>query len=54
MREEAARRVEKAELTDWLRRIGEESMMDDMDDDDSDDDSSVDTSWDDMRCRNPR
>ena len=46
---EPVRRVEKAELADWLRRIGEQSMMDDMDDD-----SHLDALWDDMRYRNSR
>ena len=49
VREEPVRRVEKTELADWLRRIGEESMMDDMDDE-----SHVDALWEDMRCRNSR
>ena len=49
VRSEPVRRVEKAELADWLKRIGEQSMMDDMDDD-----SHLDALWDDMRCRNSR
>ena len=47
--DQPARRVEKSELTTWLRKIGEETFMDDLESAEH-----VDALWDEMRFRNSR